>query len=132
MKARRFPELIPEDARTKSAGTSISPETFILTGRQLGLTNKPGNSSSRPGPVEHRKSSEGGKPHSPESLPHPDSCTGHGEVPNTGSSDMRLLRCCPSPVNRPGTGATDLPKLTLCTDLGVTLSSLAAFMNRTL
>lgn len=59
---------------------------------------------------------------------HPNSCTGNGEAPNTGSRDMRLLRCCPFP----GTGATDLPKLTLCTHLGVTLSSLAAFMNRTL
>lgn len=70
MEPRRFPELILEDVRTKSAGRSISSETFILTaGRQLGLTNTPGSSSSRAGPVEQRKCSEGGKAHSPESPP---------------------------------------------------------------
>lgn len=120
MKTRRFPEFIPEDARTKPAGTSSSPENLYPHCRKAaGAHQQTESSSLPPGPVEQKKSSEGGKPHSPESLPHPHSCS--GEPPNTGSTDMRLLRCCPN-----------LPKLTLCTQLGVTLSSLAAFINTTL
>lgn len=111
MKTRRF----PEDARTKSAGRDQRP----LSSLQEGSWGSPGKSSSQPGPVEQRKSGEGGKPHSPESLPHPNSCSGHGETPNTESRDMRLLRCCPFLCPFPGTGATELPKLTHCTHLGL-------------